>query len=412
MTRRALVIQLARLGDLVQTIPAITALSESHADWEIDLLCPAQLAELGRLLPGVSDVVSWDGAAWHRRAARAEAEVRLEHIVEAETELRAMTDTLYDQAFVLNQHPRAIMAGALLARENIGAITGGPLDQTLSPWAMYVRNVATGKQDNRIHLADAFCGMCGMSPPKRTISIQVPETALPTDLDPIGQSEGPWIGVLIGAGDPERLVPIEAWERMITECLETLPASRIVLVGDQHEQERAQCIQESLPPSLLGRVWDTAGRLSLIQLAGLLTRCHSVIGADTGPLHLAAAVGTRVIGWYFARAHVHETGPYGPNHWVWQAERGERERMAVIQPSRWPIAETVALLRGHSPATVTEWSLWESHSRPLGRILCRGRARADRADSASAGLAAAATVFGVIRGSSGVLESQSREASP
>ncbi|MGE0468443.1 MAG: putative Glycosyltransferase, family 9 [Candidatus Nitrospira kreftii] len=358
---RALVIQLARLGDLVQTIPAITALKESHADWDVDLLCPAPLAEIGQLLPGVSAVVKWDGAAWYRRAASVEAEVSPGDIAAADAELHALTKDLYDCAYVINQHPRSILAGALLARENIGAITGGPLDKTLSPWALYIRSVVTAKQSNRIHLADAFCGMCGMSPPKQIMPIRVPETALPAELDPIGQSDGPWVGVLVGAGDRERLVPVAAWERMITECLEMLPASRIVLVGDQHEQERAQCIQESLPPFLLGRVWDTTGRLSLIQLASLLTRCHIVIGADTGPLHLAAAVGTRVIGWYFARAHVHDTGPYGLNHWVWQAERGEMERMDAVQPSRWPITETIALLRGHYDVTVADWSLWESY---------------------------------------------------
>ncbi len=361
MRRRALVIQLARLGDLVQTIPAITALKASRGDWDVDLLCPAQLASIGRLLPGISNVITWDGAAWHRRATSAEAEVRSDHIAEADAELQAMTENLYDQAFVLNQHPRSILAGSLLARENIGAVTGGPLDQQLSPWALYIRRVATTKQGNRIHLADAFCGMCGMPPPKRIMPIRVPETALPIDLDPIGQSEGPWIGVLVGAGDQERLVPVAAWERMITECLEMLPASHIVLVGDQQEQERAQYIQGSLPPFLLGRVWDTTGRLSLIQLAGLLTRCQIVIGADTGPLHLAAAVGTRVIGWYFARARVHETGPYGPNHWVWQVERGGMDRMDAVKPSRWPITETIALLRGHYDATVADWSLWESY---------------------------------------------------
>jgi heptosyltransferase-1 len=361
MTRRVLVIQLARLGDLVQTIPAITALKESHADWDVDLLCPAPLADIGQLLPGISAVVKWDGAAWHRRAASAAAEVCQGDIASADAELRAMTENRYDCAFVLNQHTRSILAGALLARENIGAITGGPQGQKLSPWALYIRSGATAKQSNRIHLADAFCGMCSMPPPKQVMPIRVPETALPTDLDPIGQSEGPWVGVLVGAGDRERLVPVAAWERMITECLENLPASRIVLVGDKYEQERAQYIQESLPPFLLGRIWDTTGRLSLIQLASLLTRCQIVIGADTGPLHLAAAVGTRVIGWYFARAHVHDTGPYGPNHWVWQAERGEMERMDVVQPSRWPITETIALLRGHYDATVANWSLWESY---------------------------------------------------
>lgn len=366
MIQRALLIQLARLGDLVQTIPAITALKEAHAEWIVDLLCPAHLEDIGRVLPGIATTVKWDGAAWRRRAASAKAGMRPEHIAEADAEIRAITEDLYDRAFVLNQHPRAVTAGALLARESFGAVSGSPLSHTLSPWAEYIKRVAISKQSHRVHLADAFCGMCGLSPPKRVMPIKLPWTALPIDLDPIGRSDGPWIGVLVGAGDQERLVPIGVWERVITECLESIPAGRIVLVGDRHEQERAQNIQGALSQLLLGRVWDTTGRLSLVQLASLLTRCQIVIGADTGPLHLAAAVGTRVIGWYFSRARVHETGPYGPNHWVWQAEVGERDRMAAVKPSRWPIAETIALLHDRPAATVKDWSLWRSYRDDLG----------------------------------------------
>ncbi len=361
MTQRALLIQLARLGDLVQTIPAITALKEAHADWIVDLLCPAHLEGIGRVLPGISTVVKWDGAAWNRRALLAEKEFRPEHVVEADADLRAIAKEPYDYAFVLNQHPRAILAGALLARESIGTITGGPLEQKLSPWATYVRAVASDRGENRIHLADAFCGMCGVSPPKHMMPMQVPFASLPLDLDPIGQSDGPWVGLLVGAGDQERLVPVTIWARLITDCLNSLQRSRIVLVGSEQEEERAHSIQTALPPSLLGRVWDTTGRLSLTQLAVVLTRSQVVIGSDTGPLHLAAAVGTQVIGWYFARARVHETGPYGQNHWVWQAAETGGEEARLITPHRWPIDETIALLSHQATASVTDWSLLTSH---------------------------------------------------
>jgi len=361
MPRRAVLIQLARLGDLVQTVPTITALHERHADWIVDLLCPAPLAVLGRMLPGISKVVKWDGSAWHQQARSAEAELRLEHMVAAEGELRATTDETYDVACVLNQHPRAILAGALFARDMIGAITGGPLDHTLSPWATYVRSVAAQRGNNRIHLADAFCGMCGVSPPTRVALIEAPSRPLSADLEPIGQSNGPWIGLLVGAGDQERVVPREVWARLIAAALDRLPSSRIVLIGHEQEQARAHGIQSSLSSSLLGRTWDTTGRLSLADLATVLSRCEVVIGADTGPLHFAAAVGTRVIGWYFARARVHETGPYGPHHWVWQAEGPDGRDAGMIQPTRWPIEETIALVSDQVPSSTKDWSLWSSH---------------------------------------------------
>ena len=378
MTRRVLLIQLARLGDLVQTIPVIMALKAAHADWILDLLCPGHLEDLGRILPGISTVVRWDGTAWNRRARLAEKELRPEYVVEADADIRAITQEPYDCAYVLNQHPRSVLAGALLARESMGAMTGGPLDQTLSPWAAYVRAVATDRRENRIHLADAFCGMCGVSPPKQMMPIQVCSVPLPHDLNPIGQSCGPWIGVLVGAGAPERLVPATAWARLIAGCLEQLQGSRVLLLGSRQEQERASWILASLPSSLVGRVWDTTGRLSLTELAQALTRCQAVTGADTGPLHLAAAVGTKVIGWYFARARVHETGPYGQSHLVWQAEGVKRETLNVkleredprrielldtlhVSPVQWPIEETIALLSNGSAASVDGWSLWTSH---------------------------------------------------
>jgi heptosyltransferase I len=96
MGQRAILIQLARLGDLVQTLPAITALKERHPDWILDLLCPASLEPVGRMLPGISKVVKWDGAAWNRRAMHAEAEVRSEHLTEADAEFGAIADDLYD----------------------------------------------------------------------------------------------------------------------------------------------------------------------------------------------------------------------------------------------------------------------------------------------------------------------------
>jgi hypothetical protein len=96
----------------------------------------------------------------------------------------------------------------------------------------------------------------------------------------------------------------------------------------------------------------------------MLKRCHWAVGADTGPLHLAASVGTSAMGFYFSRARVHETGPYGQGHWVWQADRA--------LPEIWPIQASVKIIR--EPATAAQqepvggWSLWQSHHDEWGAI--------------------------------------------
>jgi heptosyltransferase-1 len=347
---RALVIQLARLGDLLQSLPAITELHARYPDRQFDLLCPSHLSEVGRLLPGIEKVLEWDGAAWQRRALAAQ-DLRAEHLMEVDATLMALAPDRYDCAYVLNQHRRAIVAGSLLARKVKGPLLHGPLGETLTPWAAYVRDVAQRRLGQRVHLADAFCGLCGVSPPGYVVKLDPPAVQLSDDLEPIGKHGAPWIALIVGAGETERFVPTEVWRRLMTSFLTSMPQGRVVLVGT--ERERAAEIQAPLPASALGRIWDTTGRTSLGQLAAIFARCHRVIGSDTGPLHLAAALGRPVIGWYFARARVHETGPYGFHHVVWQAEemRGET----------WPVDETIAAMREDGHHAPVGWSVWTSH---------------------------------------------------
>jgi heptosyltransferase I len=348
---RALVIQLARLGDLLQSLPAITQLRVRHPEASFDLLCPSHLAEVGRLLPGIEKVLEWDGAAWQRRAMVAQHDLREEHLLEVDTTLTALAPDRYDYAYILNQHPRALVAASLLAQEVKGPLLHGPLSDVLTPWAAYIRDVAQGRMGRRVHLADAFCGLCGVCPPGYVVTIAPPAVRLPEDLEPIGKHGAPWIALIVGAGETERFVPTAIWRRWIVSFLERWPQGRVVLVGT--ERERAADIQAPLSPSTLGRVWDTTGRTSLSQLAAILARCHHTIGSDTGPLHLAAALGRPVIGWYFARARVDETGPYGSHHLVWQAQG--------MRSETWPVDETLAAMREQGTHAPTGWSVWMSH---------------------------------------------------
>jgi ADP-heptose:LPS heptosyltransferase len=58
---------------------------------------------------------------------------------------------------------------------------------------------------------------------------------------------------------------------------------------------------------------------SLTELAALLRRARLMIASDTGPLHLAAAVGTTCLGLY-GPTRVARSGPYGPQHYTIEVE--------------------------------------------------------------------------------------------
>lgn len=79
-----------------------------------------------------------------------------------------------------------------------------------------------------------------------------------------------------------------------------------VLIGGEDEVELcAQLIQEAGQGCL-----NLAGKLALPETAAVLKSCRVVVSADTGPAHLAVAVGTPVIGLY-GPTSVQRSGPYG-----------------------------------------------------------------------------------------------------
>ena len=363
-TARRLLIQLARLGDLVQSLPVFASLAARYPHRSLDLLCPAPLAELARLFPGVGQVLQWNGAQWHAWAESFVGKFQLAWLREVDRYFAGLTTEPYKMAYVLNHHPRAILAGTLLAKEVQGPNLRGPLDEELSPWASYLRHVAQTRGSNRIHLSDTFCGLCGVTPPPAPPVLIPSSNDLPNDLGEVGNSIGQWIAVVVGAGDADRSIPVAVWIEWISTLLAHESPCAVVLVGTERDQTIALAIQDGLSPMIGGRLWDATGRTTLSQLATLLKRCHWAVGADTGPLHLATAVGTQAMGFYFSRARVHETGPYGHGHWAWQSDRA--------LPETWPIRSSVALLLDPATASPQEpvpgWSLWQSHHDEWGAI--------------------------------------------
>lgn len=372
---RAVLIQLARLGDLVQSLPVISALHSLHPEQPLDLICPAPLVPVGKLFPGISEVYPWDGALWRPDGgARGNSwREQFHHIRRLWTQ---QAFPAYQVAYNLNNHPRGILAAHLMADRVFGQGAWGAINPRLSPWGDYLLRVARNRGQNRIHLSDAFCGLCEVRPPREGPRISPEKFDLPIGLESFPDwSDRQIVGLILGAGDAERRIPVSIWKAVIQKCVSAHPDSMILLIGGREESEIALALESSLPSRCLHLVVNMCGRTSLLELVNLLSRCDWVVGSDTGPLHLSVLCGAKVVGWYFARARVHETGPYGEGHYVWQYHQSvgpySNENSELTGrpglPQVWPVEETIGLLSGDTVnSSKGPWSLWESQHDALG----------------------------------------------
>ena len=378
---RTLLLQLARLGDLIQSLPVIHSLRTHFPERQLDLLCAAPLVSLGRLFLGVDRVLPWEGERWHSFAIEAGKDKK--SVVEAAG--RYLEDRAYNSytlAYNLNNHSRSILAAHLFSERVIGSGDLGPLHSNRPPWVDYLHQVACERGDNRIHLADAFCGVCGVRPPTAMPNLKPAGLELSADIEQIiNDSSLVKIGIVLGAGDADRRVPVSIWKRLIEACAEHLPNCVCLLIGGSGEQEIAMAIEDQISSIHLSRILNCVGRTSLPELAHIFNRCEWVVGSDTGPLHLGVACGARAIGWYFSRARVHETGPYGVGHYVWQHQGtvhlkhsgNSQSNDQPEVPSSWPITETIELMQGlGSRKGLSEWILWTSHRDDWGTFFMNG----------------------------------------
>lgn len=282
--RRVLLLRLERIGDLLMVIDAIRDARAAWPNADIDLIVGSWNEGLARLIPEVTRVevldVPWlardaAGASWPALIRRA----------------RAWRGRKYDVAINFEPDVRSnfllFLSGA---RERWGYWSGGGgafLTEALDYAPM------THVSDNaRTLVAKA----AGRTPETRSGVAAGPRLVVPADVSTRAAARlGPIRGVLIGvhaAGGRES----KQWhlDRFAAVARE-LAASRgatIVLTGGDGDRALVDEVKRGLAGV---PVVDAAGGLDVPTLAGVLARLDLFVTSDTGPMHLAAAVGTPVV---------------------------------------------------------------------------------------------------------------------
>jgi heptosyltransferase II len=114
----------------------------------------------------------------------------------------------------------------------------------------------------------------------------------------------------VGAARPARNWFPDRFAVLADRLIKDLGA-QVVFVGGNEDRELVLNVMAAMKE----KAASVAGLLALPQSAALLARCACLVSSDTGPLHLATAVGTPVIG-LFGSTDPRRTGPVGQGHQV------------------------------------------------------------------------------------------------
>ncbi len=186
------------------------------------------------------------------------------------------------------------------------------------------------------------------------------------------RSAGPRVVVHAGAGTEAKRWPVEHWQRLV-HLLRTRLGAQVALVGTSEELDLGEAIARYRPEPVVeepapvnvseGCVTNWVGRFSIVELAAVIEQADLFIGADSGPAHLAAAVGTSTT--------VLFSGAVPIRQWCPQAKRVLVLRSAVpCSPCHRPMCARAGhpCMRGLSPAEVFAAlaRFWEQQRRESG----------------------------------------------
>jgi lipopolysaccharide heptosyltransferase II len=295
--RRVLCIRLDGAGDLLMTTPAIRALKHAAGEGErtaserhVTVLTSTAAAPVARLVPEIDDVLTHD-APWMKHAAAADPEWERALAVR-------LAAARFDAAVVFTVYSQSALPAALLCwladvplrlahcRENPYRV--------LTDWVRDHEPERGVRHEVRRQL-DLVATVGAWSSHDR-LSLRVPDDARVSARE-LTESAGldgdaPWVALHPGATAASRRYPPEHFAA-VGDGL-AADGHRVVFLGAPSERDLVDEIRARMnEPSV-----SFAGMTSVAELAAVIARAPLLVANNSGPAHIAAAVGTPIVQLY------------------------------------------------------------------------------------------------------------------
>ena len=289
--RRILCVRLDSLGDVLMCTPAIRALRDTLPGCHLTLLTSPSGAAVAPFIPELDSVIPYR-APWMKH----EQPASMQGLQECAAQLAAQH---FDAAVIFTSYSQSPLPAAMLCH-----LVGIPLRlascrenpyQLLSDWVAEREHERASRHEVQRQLD--LVAHVGCSTADTSLSFSVPAadaSRVSTVLEEMGiNPAAPYLVLHAGASAASRRYPVRHWLVLIGMLRRQL-GYPIVLTGDRGD------VDALLP---LAEAWGATthsliGKLALGELGALIRGSSLLITGNTGPAHIAAAVGTPLVDLY------------------------------------------------------------------------------------------------------------------
>ncbi|WP_027209785.1 lipopolysaccharide heptosyltransferase II [Burkholderia sp. WSM2232] len=310
--KRILCVRLDNLGDVLMTTPALHALRESGPGRHITLLGSRSGAALAPHLDDVDDVIEYE-APW---VANPSAGSR--SLADDQRMVERLRRGNFDAAVIFTVYSQSPLPAAMLCylagiprrlahcRENPYALL---TDWLREPEPQQRTRHEVERQLDLVrqvgaHAPDTSMRFAVHESDRRTLTKQLAARGLQVEAN----GSAPWIVLHPGATAASRRYPPERFGQVATRLAHETSAP-ILITGGASERDLVEAVIAAAAPRVRAQLHDMSGALTLGELAALIERTSVLVSNNSGPVHLASALGTPVVDLYALT---------NPQHTPWQ----------------------------------------------------------------------------------------------
>lgn len=299
---RVLFIKPDHIGDMLLAIPAFRALKEASPYTEIHVLAGPWAGSILANVPEVDQVLTIDFPGFRRDDKKRNYLGPYFQLLKVARQLRQVG---YGHAIVL-RHDHwwgAMLAHVAGISERIGYAV-----ENVEPFLTHsIPHQHEHAIRQNLRLVEGWTGHIPNTDVPYSLEVYDKERIEVTNiLKQGGISEGqPYICIHPGSGTWVKQWNYDSWAKVADTLTEQLDVT-VVFTGSDGERAMVDNIQNRMQH----KSCTTAGEMSIHQLAAVLERAKVVLGPDSGPMHLAAAVGTPTVA-LFGPADPLEFAPWG-----------------------------------------------------------------------------------------------------
>ncbi len=299
---KILILELARLGDIFQTWPALRALKRANPQAQIEVLTRGRYQAAIEGLDVISKRRTLPTADLIAPLLETQMDVKTSH-ERMSTFVNELKNEKYDWILNFSFSPFSSYLVRAISHENTkvsgySRTTDGFLAIPDDMSAYFYAQVGV-KRPNRYHLAEVFSTMVG-------VDLIPQDWQGPANLPPV--ESAPEVLIHIGASEGKKQISPVKWATIINQ-FSKLSEARIGLIGVASEMKMADQITASVPE---GRVQNFVGKTSIQELFAMIQKAKLVVGADSAPMHMASLTRTPCVNLSLSSVNFWETGPRAP----------------------------------------------------------------------------------------------------